>query len=108
MTGSRRAIVAPIAGTTRDALARPVVWRGTSFQLFDTGGLYGETKIPLHARSVQQVATRYRWRPTCSSSWSTGERADSGDANSRGELPRLYSDPAGDQQDRRQRSQNRR
>ena len=28
MTGSRRAIVAPLAGTTRDSLARPVVWRG--------------------------------------------------------------------------------
>ena len=30
ITGSRRAIVAPIAGTTRDALARPVVWRGVA------------------------------------------------------------------------------
>ena len=54
MTGSRRAIVAPIAGTTRDALARPVVWRGTSFQLFDTGGLYGESQDPLHELVVQQ------------------------------------------------------
>src|SRR3954451_10121723 len=48
MTGSRRAIVNPMAGTTRDALARPVIWRGTSFQLFDTGGLYGESQDPLH------------------------------------------------------------
>jgi GTPase len=54
MTGSRRAIVAPIAGTTRDALARPVVWRGTPFQLFDTGGLYGESQDPLHELVVQQ------------------------------------------------------
>src|SRR6266851_2007365 len=54
MTGSRRAIVAPIAGTTRDALARPVVWRGTAFQLFDTGGLYGESEDPLHELVVQQ------------------------------------------------------
>ncbi len=54
MTGSRRAIVAPIAGTTRDALARPVIWRGTSFQLFDTGGLYGESQDPLHELVVQQ------------------------------------------------------
>src|SRR5471030_3298258 len=54
MTGSRRAIVAPIAGTTRDALSRPVVWRGTSFQLFDTGGLYGESQDPLHELVVQQ------------------------------------------------------
>ena len=54
MTGSRRAIVAPIAGTTRDALARPVVWRGVGFQLFDTGGLYGESQDPLHELVVQQ------------------------------------------------------
>src|SRR5437870_8207107 len=54
MTGSRRAIVAPIAGTTRDALARPVIWRGMSFQLFDTGGLYGESQDPLHELVVQQ------------------------------------------------------
>src|SRR4051812_43888451 len=53
MTGSRRAIVAPIAGTTRDALARPVVWRGSAFQLFDTGGLYGESQDPLHELVVQ-------------------------------------------------------
>src|SRR3954471_5327143 len=54
MTGSRRAIVAPVAGTTRDALARPVVWRGITFQLFDTGGLYGESQDPLHELVVQQ------------------------------------------------------
>jgi GTP-binding protein len=54
MTGSRRAIVAPVAGTTRDALARQVIWRGTSFQLFDTGGLYGESQDPLHELVVQQ------------------------------------------------------
>src|SRR2546427_11488419 len=48
MTGSRRAIVAPIAGTTRDSLARPVAWRGRTFELFDTGGLYGAGADPLH------------------------------------------------------------
>ena len=53
MTGSRRAIVAPVAGTTRDALARPVVWRGSSFQLFDTGGLFGASEDPLHALVVE-------------------------------------------------------
>jgi GTP-binding protein len=31
-----------------------VVWRGTSFQLFDTGGLYGESEDPLHELVVQQ------------------------------------------------------
>src|SRR5689334_17078696 len=54
MTGSRRAIVAPIAGTTRDALTRPVVWRGATFDLYDTGGLYGESQDPLHELVVQQ------------------------------------------------------
>jgi len=54
ITGRRRAIVAPIAGTTRDALARPVIWRGVPFQLFDTGGLYGESADPLHHLVVQQ------------------------------------------------------
>src|SRR5438067_4221336 len=54
MTGSRRAIVAPIAGTTRDALTRPVVWRGARFDLFDTGGLYGASEDPLHELVVEQ------------------------------------------------------
>jgi len=54
MTGSRRAIVAPVAGTTRDSLARPVVWQGSSFELFDTGGLYGASQDPLHALVVEQ------------------------------------------------------
>jgi GTPase len=54
MTGSRRAIVAPIAGTTRDALRRPVVWQGIAFDLFDTGGLYGASEDPLHDLVVEQ------------------------------------------------------
>jgi GTPase len=54
MTGSRRAIVAPVAGTTRDALARPVEWCGASFQLMDTGGLFGASEDPLHELVVRQ------------------------------------------------------
>jgi GTPase len=54
ITGSRRAIVAPVAGTTRDALGRGVVWRGTEFELFDTGGLYGASEDPLHELVVRQ------------------------------------------------------
>jgi GTPase len=54
ITGSRRAIVAPVAGTTRDALGRPVTWRGVSFELFDTGGLYGASEDPLHELVVRQ------------------------------------------------------
>jgi GTP-binding protein len=52
--GARRAIVAPIAGTTRDSLAVPASWQGVSFQLADTGGLYGASADPLHDLVVQQ------------------------------------------------------
>jgi GTP-binding protein len=54
MTGARRAIVAPVSGTTRDTLARPVVWRGAPFELFDTGGLFGASEDPLHELVVRQ------------------------------------------------------
>jgi GTP-binding protein len=54
ITGSRRAIVAPVAGTTRDSLARPVSWKGSSFQVLDTGGLYGASEDPLHELVVRQ------------------------------------------------------
>src|SRR4030095_8720520 len=54
MTGSRRAIVAPVAGTTRDALARPVAWLGAGFELFDTGGLFRASQAPLHELLVEQ------------------------------------------------------
>jgi GTP-binding protein len=54
MTGSRRAIVAPIAGTTRDSLSRTVAWGGVDFDLFDTGGLFGASEDPLHDLVVKQ------------------------------------------------------
>jgi GTP-binding protein len=53
ITGSRRAIVAPVPGTTRDAIGRPAVWQGHTFQLFDTGGLYGASEDPLHELVVR-------------------------------------------------------
>jgi GTP-binding protein len=54
ITGSRRAIVAPVAGTTRDSLRRPASWRGVDFELVDTGGLYGASEDPLHELVVRQ------------------------------------------------------
>src|SRR6187397_1623712 len=54
ITGSRRAIVAPLAGTTRDSLARPAAWRGAQFELFDTGGMFGASQDPLHELVVRQ------------------------------------------------------
>ena len=53
IAGKRRSIVAPIAGTTRDVIALPVTWRGISFQLADTGGMFGESDDPLHAQVVE-------------------------------------------------------
>jgi GTP-binding protein len=54
LTGSRRAIVAPVAGTTRDALALPVSWRDATIEVFDTGGLYGASEDPLQDLVVKQ------------------------------------------------------
>jgi GTP-binding protein len=48
ITGTRRAIVTPIAGTTRDVNALPAEWRGTTFSLVDTGGMFGASDDPLH------------------------------------------------------------
>ncbi len=48
ITDSRRAIVAPIAGTTRDVIAHPAEWQGAKFQLVDTGGMFGASEDPLH------------------------------------------------------------
>ena len=48
ITNSRRAIVTPVAGTTRDVNALPADWQGTPFNLVDTGGMFGASEDPLH------------------------------------------------------------
>lgn len=53
ITGTRRSIVAPVAGTTRDVISAPATWKDTSFTLVDTGGLFGATTDPLHAMVVE-------------------------------------------------------
>src|SRR5262245_17729663 len=53
ITGSRRAIVTPVAGTTRDTIAQPAEWRGVPFSLVDTGGMFGATSDPLHELVVE-------------------------------------------------------
>ena len=59
ITGTRRSIVAPVAGTTRDALEAATEWRERPFVLVDTGGLFGATTDPLHelvaARGVKAL-----------------------------------------------------
>jgi GTPase len=49
ITASRRAIVTPVPGTTRDVISQPVSWNGVEFALTDTGGMYGISEDPLHA-----------------------------------------------------------
>jgi GTP-binding protein len=53
ITGTRRSIVAPIAGTTRDVIAAPASWKDRAFTLVDTGGLFGATTDPLHAMVIE-------------------------------------------------------
>ncbi len=53
ISGTRRSIVAPLAGTTRDVLVAPATWRGRVFTLVDTGGLFGSTTDPLHDLVVE-------------------------------------------------------
>ncbi len=45
--GARRAIVTPVAGTTRDVITAQADWLGTTFELVDTGGLFGASTDPL-------------------------------------------------------------
>jgi len=54
ITDSRRAIVNPIAGTTRDVNSLPAEWQGVTFRLVDTGGMFGASQDPLHELVVQQ------------------------------------------------------
>jgi GTP-binding protein len=53
ITGSRRAIVTPVAGTTRDVIAHPAEWQGAQFTLVDTGGVFGASSDPLHDLVVE-------------------------------------------------------
>lgn len=48
LTGTRRAIVTPVPGTTRDVITHPVAWRNRDFELTDTGGMFGVSEDPLH------------------------------------------------------------
>jgi len=48
LSETRRAIVTPIPGTTRDVIAQPVEWQSARFELTDTGGMFGASQDPLH------------------------------------------------------------
>jgi GTP-binding protein len=54
LTKTRRAIVTTVPGTTRDVIAQPVEWRGSHFELTDTGGMFGASEDPLHALVLER------------------------------------------------------
>jgi GTP-binding protein len=54
LSSTRRAIVTPMAGTTRDVIALPVEWQGAHFDLVDTGGMFGASEDPLHALVLER------------------------------------------------------
>src|SRR5258705_442662 len=54
ITGTRRAIVTPIAGTTRDVITQHAEWRGVPFEVVDTGGMFGASEDPLHELVLQR------------------------------------------------------
>jgi GTP-binding protein len=54
LAGTRRSIVTPLAGTTRDVIAHGVIWEDRPLTLTDTGGLFGASEDPLHALVVER------------------------------------------------------
>ena len=48
IAGTRRSIVTPVPGTTRDLIAQGIEWQNVPFTLLDTGGMFGATEDPLH------------------------------------------------------------
>jgi len=54
ITGTRRAIVTAVPGTTRDTIEQAVDWQDIEFGLLDTGGMFGASQDPLHELVVEQ------------------------------------------------------
>ena len=58
LTGEERAIVSPIAGTTRDAVDELVQWNGNEFLFIDTAGIRRKGKTRLMAEKLSVVMAR--------------------------------------------------
>lgn len=58
LTGEERAIVSPIAGTTRDAVDELVNWNGNEFLFIDTAGIRRKGKTRLMAEKLSVVMAR--------------------------------------------------
>lgn len=62
LTGSERAIVSPIAGTTRDAVDETMVENGTEYVFIDTAGIRRKGKTKLMAEKLSVVMARRHLR----------------------------------------------
>lgn len=58
LVGEERAIVSPIAGTTRDAVDQPVVREGVEYVFVDTAGIRRKGKTKLMAEKLSVVMAR--------------------------------------------------
>jgi GTPase len=58
LTGTTRAIVSPIAGTTRDAVDEAVEFEGSSYRFVDTAGIRRKGKTNLMAEKLSVVMAR--------------------------------------------------
>lgn len=58
LTGSSRAIVSPVAGTTRDAVDERMEYDGTTFRFIDTAGIRRKGKTRLMAEKLSVVMAR--------------------------------------------------
>jgi GTP-binding protein len=58
LTGTSRAIVSPIAGTTRDAVDEVVDFEGTQFRFVDTAGIRRKGKTHLLAEKLSVIMAR--------------------------------------------------
>ena len=54
ITRSRKAIVTRTPGTTRDLVAQDAEWRGISFRLVDSGGMFGASDDPLELKVLER------------------------------------------------------
>src|SRR5262249_52657629 len=58
LTGTERAIVSPVAGTTRDAVDETVIRDGVEYVFIDTGGIRRKGKTKLMAEKLSVVMAR--------------------------------------------------